>query len=181
AVHFRHPRPRPRAPPPGARPHRVRHSPRADVRRPRRPARRRPARRPGHRSRGARPRRPDRRHRPVRALPRLGFPRPAAQPGKELTMTATSAQPGAAQAVGPSRSGRGERLLWARPGDPLGARPALLGLLVRTGLLSLAGLSRNGWGNEFYAAAVQAGTKSWKGFLFGSPDFSKFITLGNAG
>src|ERR1019366_6337431 len=86
-------------------------------------------------------------------------------------------RPRPAQPVGPSRSGRGERLLWARPGDPLWARPALLGLLVGTGLLYLAGLSRNGWGNEFYAAAVQAGTKSWKAFLFGSLDSSNFITV----
>ena len=92
-------------------------------------------------------------------------------------MTATSAQPGAAQPAGRSRSGRGERLLRARPGDPVWARPALLGLLVGTGLLYLAGLSRNGWGNEFYAAAVQAGTKSWKAFLFGSLDSSNFITV----
>ncbi len=63
------------------------------------------------------------------------------------------------------------------PGDPVWARPALLGLLVGTGLLHLAGLSRNGWGNEFYAAAVQAGTKSWKAFLFGSLDSSNFITV----
>ena len=92
-------------------------------------------------------------------------------------MTATSAQPGAAQPFGRSRSGRGERMLRARPGDPVWARPALLGLLVGTGLLYLAGLSRNGWGNEFYAAAVQAGTKSWKAFLFGSLDSSNFITV----
>ena len=92
-------------------------------------------------------------------------------------MTATSAQPGAAQPSGRSRSGRSERLLRARPGDPVWARPALLGLLVGTGLLYLAGLSRNGWGNEFYAAAVQAGTKSWKAFLFGSLDSSNFITV----
>jgi 4-amino-4-deoxy-L-arabinose transferase-like glycosyltransferase len=92
-------------------------------------------------------------------------------------MTATSAQPGAAQPSGPSRSGRIERLLRARPGDPVWARPALLGLLVGTSLLYLAGLSRNGWGNEFYAAAVQAGTKSWKAFLFGSLDSSNFITV----
>jgi 4-amino-4-deoxy-L-arabinose transferase-like glycosyltransferase len=92
-------------------------------------------------------------------------------------MTATSAQPGAAQPFGRSRSGRGERMLRARPGDPVWARPALLGLLVGTGLLYLVGLSRNGWGNEFYAAAVQAGTKSWKAFLFGSLDSSNFITV----
>ena len=92
-------------------------------------------------------------------------------------MTATSAQPGAAQPFGRSRSGRRERMLRGRPGDPVWARPALLGLLVGTGLLYLAGLSRNGWGNEFYAAAVQAGTKSWKAFLFGSLDSSNFITV----
>ena len=92
-------------------------------------------------------------------------------------MTATSARPGAGRPAGHSRSGRKERLLRARPGDPAWARPALLGLLAGTCLLYLAGLSRNGWGNEFYAAAVQAGTRSWKGFLFGSLDSSNFITV----
>jgi 4-amino-4-deoxy-L-arabinose transferase-like glycosyltransferase len=56
-------------------------------------------------------------------------------------------------------------------------RPALLALLVATGVLYLAGLSRNGWANDFYAAAVQAGTKSWKAFLFGSLDSANFITV----
>jgi 4-amino-4-deoxy-L-arabinose transferase-like glycosyltransferase len=92
-------------------------------------------------------------------------------------MTATSAQPGAAQPAGHSRSGRMERLLRPRPGDPAWARPALLGLLVVTALLYLADLSRNGWANEFYSAAVQAGTRSWKAFLFGSLDSSNFITV----
>ncbi len=69
------------------------------------------------------------------------------------------------------------RLLRARPSDPAWARPALAGLLLATGLLYLVGLSRNGWGNDFYAAAVQAGTKSWKAFLFGSLDSSNFITV----
>jgi 4-amino-4-deoxy-L-arabinose transferase-like glycosyltransferase len=68
------------------------------------------------------------------------------------------------------------RLLRARPSDPVWARPALAGLLLATALLYLVGLDRNGWGNEFYAAAVQAGTKSWKAFLFGSLDSSNFIT-----
>ena len=48
---------------------------------------------------------------------------------------------------------------------------------MATALLYLIGLSRNGWANEFYAAAVQAGTKSWKAFLFGSIDSSNFITV----
>jgi 4-amino-4-deoxy-L-arabinose transferase-like glycosyltransferase len=44
-------------------------------------------------------------------------------------------------------------------------------------VLYLAGLSRSGYANEFYAAAVQAGTKSWKAFLFGFLDASSFITV----
>jgi 4-amino-4-deoxy-L-arabinose transferase-like glycosyltransferase len=92
-------------------------------------------------------------------------------------MTTTSTQPGAAPPYRPSRFGHGGRLLRARPDDPAWARPALLGLLVCAGLLYLVGLGRNGWANEFYAAAVQAGTKSWKAFLFGSVDSSSFITV----
>ena len=69
------------------------------------------------------------------------------------------------------------RLLRARPDDPAWARPALLALLVATGLLYLVGLGHNGWANEFYAAAAQAGSQSWKAFLFGSLDRSNFITV----
>jgi 4-amino-4-deoxy-L-arabinose transferase-like glycosyltransferase len=69
------------------------------------------------------------------------------------------------------------RLLRGRPDEPAWARPALFGLLAATALLYLADLGRNGWANEFYAAAVQAGTKSWKAFLFGSMDSSNFITV----
>jgi 4-amino-4-deoxy-L-arabinose transferase-like glycosyltransferase len=69
------------------------------------------------------------------------------------------------------------RLLRGRPGDPAWARPALLGLLLATALLYIVGLSRNGWANEFYAAAVQAGTRSWTASLFGSLDSGNFITV----
>jgi len=61
--------------------------------------------------------------------------------------------------------------------DPVWARPSLLALLVVTLVLYLWDLSRNGYANDFYAAAVQAGTKSWKAFLFGSFDSSSFITV----
>jgi 4-amino-4-deoxy-L-arabinose transferase-like glycosyltransferase len=73
--------------------------------------------------------------------------------------------------------GRIARLLRRRPEDPPWARPALLALLAATAVLYLAGLSRNGWANAFYAAAVQAGTKSWKAFFFGSFDAANFITV----
>jgi 4-amino-4-deoxy-L-arabinose transferase-like glycosyltransferase len=56
-------------------------------------------------------------------------------------------------------------------------RPALLALLALTTLLYVVGLSASGWGNSFYAAAVEAGTKSWKAFFFGSFDSSNFITV----
>ena len=44
-------------------------------------------------------------------------------------------------------------------------------------MLYLWDLTRNGWANDFYAAAVQAGVKSWKAFFFGSFDSSNFITV----
>ena len=91
-----------------------------------------------------------------------------------MTAIPTRADLQAARTAG--ASGRMSRLLRARPSDPVWARPALAGLLLATALLYLVGLDRNGWGNEFYAAAVQAGTKSWKAFLFGSLDSSNFIT-----
>ncbi len=74
--------------------------------------------------------------------------------------------------------GPGLRRLWRGPArDPVWARPALLGLLAVTAVLYLSNLSRNGYANDFYAAAVQAGTRSWKAFFFGSFDSSGFITV----
>ena len=68
--------------------------------------------------------------------------------------------------------------LWRGPAeDPRWVRPALLALLAVTGLMYLWDLNRNGYANDFYAAAVQAGTRSWKAFFFGSFDSSSFITV----
>src|ERR1700730_5175809 len=64
-----------------------------------------------------------------------------------------------------------------RPDSPRWARPALLVLLAATALLYLWGLGASGWANSFYSAAVQAGTKSWKAFFFGSSDAANFITV----
>ncbi len=50
-------------------------------------------------------------------------------------------------------------------------------LLVATAFLYLWDLGASGWANSFYSAAVQAGTKSWKAFFFGSSDSSNFITV----
>jgi hypothetical protein len=45
-------------------------------------------------------------------------------------------------------------------GQPRWARPTLLGLLALTALLYLWGLGSSGWANNFYAAAIQAGTQN---------------------
>jgi 4-amino-4-deoxy-L-arabinose transferase-like glycosyltransferase len=62
------------------------------------------------------------------------------------------------------------------PDRVLRAAP-ITGLLVLTAVLYLWGLSRNGTANQYYAAAVQAGTHSWKAFLFGSLDAGNYITV----
>ena len=74
-------------------------------------------------------------------------------------------------------SGRVRRLVRGRPDDPAWVRPTLLVLLMGTAVLYLWGLGASGWANSFYSAAVQAGTKSWKAFFFGSSDASNFITV----
>jgi 4-amino-4-deoxy-L-arabinose transferase-like glycosyltransferase len=63
------------------------------------------------------------------------------------------------------------------PSDPRWVKLAFGGLLVFTAALYLIGLGRSGWANDFYAAAVQAGTKSWKAMFFGSFDASNAITV----
>jgi 4-amino-4-deoxy-L-arabinose transferase-like glycosyltransferase len=56
------------------------------------------------------------------------------------------------------------------------AHRPLVCLLVATGCLYLWDLDRSGWANSYYAAAVQAGTGSWKAFLFGGLDTGGYIT-----
>jgi 4-amino-4-deoxy-L-arabinose transferase-like glycosyltransferase len=75
------------------------------------------------------------------------------------------------------RRARLRGLVRGRTADPAWVRPALLSLLGATALLYLIDLAASGWGNSFYSAAVQAGTKSWKAFFFGSFDSSNFITV----
>jgi 4-amino-4-deoxy-L-arabinose transferase-like glycosyltransferase len=83
--------------------------------------------------------------------------------------TATLSPPGpAAELPGPA----------AEPGGrPAWERPAFLALLLGTALLYLWDLSASGYANEYYAAAVQAGTQSWKAWLFGSLDPGNVITV----
>jgi 4-amino-4-deoxy-L-arabinose transferase-like glycosyltransferase len=77
----------------------------------------------------------------------------------------------------PQCRGRLERVWRGREDDPVWARPALLGLLGATAVLYIWGLGASGWANSYYAAAVQAGSKSWKAFFFGSLDAGNSITV----
>ena len=92
--------------------------------------------------------------------------------GQIVTLTAL-------EDASPSRHGRplvARVFLGARDDAPW-ARPALWALLVVTAVLYLWDLGASGWANSFYAAAVQAGTKSWEAWFFGSLDSSNFITV----
>jgi 4-amino-4-deoxy-L-arabinose transferase-like glycosyltransferase len=65
----------------------------------------------------------------------------------------------------------------ALPLRPQWELPLLALLLVGTGVLYLWNLSASGWANSFYAAAVQAATKDWTAFFFGSLDPANAITV----
>ena len=56
-------------------------------------------------------------------------------------------------------------------------RPELIGLMALAGFLNLWALSRNGWANDYYAAAVRSMSSSWHNFLFGSLDASGVMTV----
>jgi 4-amino-4-deoxy-L-arabinose transferase-like glycosyltransferase len=70
-----------------------------------------------------------------------------------------------------------QRLLLGGGDQPAWARPAFIALLIATAAFYFYNLTASGYANDFYAAAVQAGTKSWKAFFFGSSDWSNAITV----
>src|SRR4051794_8814242 len=59
------------------------------------------------------------------------------------------------------------------------ARPRieLAALLLLAGALNLWALSRNGWANEYYSAAVRSMAASWHDFLYGSFDSAGVMTV----
>ncbi|MBL8924767.1 MAG: glycosyltransferase family 39 protein [Pseudonocardia sp.] len=65
----------------------------------------------------------------------------------------------------------------AAPRRPRWEFPALAALLLGTAVLYLWNLSASGFGNTFYAAAVQSGTQNWTAFFFGSLDSANAITV----
>ena len=115
--------------------------------------------------------RPGRRARHDRPQPRST---PMTAPARTDVLDDAQPSPPARPVVPPTRS-VAERFVPA-PRQPW-ERPALLTLLVVTGALYLWDLSASGWANSFYSAAVQAGSESWKAFLFGASDAAASITV----
>ncbi len=75
-------------------------------------------------------------------------------------------------AFGRAGAGARARLAALRRG-----RPELLVLLVLAAVLDLWSLSRNGWANSYYSAAVRSMSTSWHDFLFVSLDHSGVMTV----
>lgn len=85
-------------------------------------------------------------------------------------MTTASAAPPLTVGAGPVAATReADRPRWVRP--------AVAVLLLATTALYLWNLSASGYGNDFYAMAVQAGTKNWEALFFGSLDPGNIITV----
>jgi 4-amino-4-deoxy-L-arabinose transferase-like glycosyltransferase len=103
-------------------------------------------------------------------MPTTSTLEPAPHPSDWLSGPAEEQPPGPGQT-------RVRRLIRGPESSPAWARPALLLLLAGTALLYLWNLSASGNANSFYAAAVQAGTKSWKALFFGSLDAGNSITV----
>ncbi|HTA12370.1 MAG TPA: glycosyltransferase family 39 protein [Solirubrobacteraceae bacterium] len=56
-------------------------------------------------------------------------------------------------------------------------RVELLGVMTLAAVLNLWALSRNGWANQYYAAAVKSMSGSWHDFLFASLDKGGLMTV----
>lgn len=92
-------------------------------------------------------------------------------------MTAGTATTSPTRAVGGRSDAWLTRLVRGRSGTAVWERPAVVGLLVLTGILYTWNLSISGWANSFYSAAVQAGSRNWEAFFYGSSDAANSITV----
>jgi 4-amino-4-deoxy-L-arabinose transferase-like glycosyltransferase len=85
---------------------------------------------------------------------------------------ATPATPATARFDGSARSRARLSALAARL-----PRPELGALIALAAWLNLWALSRNGWANDYYSAAVRSMSSSWHNFLFASADPSGVMTV----
>ncbi len=81
---------------------------------------------------------------------------------------------------GGGRGGGGERARSVSGSRAIATRlprPELIGLIAIAGTLNLWALARNGWANQYYAAAVRSMSTSWHDFLFASLDKGGVMTV----
>ncbi|WP_082368782.1 glycosyltransferase family 39 protein [Arthrobacter sp. ERGS1:01] len=88
---------------------------------------------------------------------------------RESAVHATPPTPDSGRAAVPKPPAPAVRPRWQRP--------SAVALMIATAFLYLWNLNNSGYGNSFYAAAVQAGTKNWTALLFGSLDAGNAITV----
>jgi 4-amino-4-deoxy-L-arabinose transferase-like glycosyltransferase len=72
---------------------------------------------------------------------------------------------------------RATRLFLGHEADPAWSRPALLATTALASLLTVWGLTRNGYANVYYSEAVQAASHSWKALFTNAEDLSGFVSL----
>jgi hypothetical protein len=87
--------------------------------------------------------------------------------------TASAAPVTAAAGVAGGARGR----TWARALALRGPYPELAVVLSLAAVLNLWALARNGWANDYYAAAVKSMSSSWHDFLFASLDKGGVMTV----
>ncbi|MDU0968264.1 MAG: glycosyltransferase family 39 protein [Actinomycetaceae bacterium] len=96
-----------------------------------------------------------------------------------MSVRELSHRSGSAGHAAPAHARRGGRVsaVAARLGDDGCRRVALGVLLALASALYGIGLSSSGYANSFYAAAAQAGSHSWRAFLWGGLDWPGVITV----
>ncbi|MEF2976289.1 ArnT family glycosyltransferase [Subtercola sp. YIM 133946] len=98
------------------------------------------------------------------------------------TAPGAASAPSAHTATAPGRlsgglRGFGHALIRGRADRAVWERPAFVGLMIVSAFVYLWNLSVSGYANEFYSAAVQAGSQNWEAFLYGSSDAGNSITV----
>jgi 4-amino-4-deoxy-L-arabinose transferase-like glycosyltransferase len=93
------------------------------------------------------------------------------------SIAAPSALPRALGGARAGIAGRLRRLLRGRESDPAWSRPLLWLVAVLAGVLTLWGLTRNGFANTYYAEAAQAASRSWTAWLTNAVDVSGYTSV----
>ncbi|MGO9320742.1 MAG: glycosyltransferase family 39 protein [Solirubrobacteraceae bacterium] len=90
---------------------------------------------------------------------------------------ASATAPAASVTTPPGAAGRSHSRTRARALALRAPHPELAAVMSLAAVLNLWALARNGWANDYYAAAVRSMSSSWHDFLFASLDPSGVMTV----